>query len=100
MTGELVQWLAESARDGLAQGGQGWRDDGASHLTHWGFDLEDIRVPVKIWHGRQDRMVPVRHGEWLAANVPGAEAEISDDDGHLTVIGRIGEIHDWPLQHF
>ena len=70
-----------------------------SHLTSWGFDLRDIRVPVKIWHGREDWFVPVQHGQWLAANVPGAEADISDRDGHLTMIGRIGEVHDWLLQH-
>jgi pimeloyl-ACP methyl ester carboxylesterase len=99
MTGELAQWLADSARDGLAAGDQGWWDDGASHVTNWGFDLEGMRVPVKIWHGRQDRMVPVQHGEWLAANVPGAEADIGDRDGHLTMIGRIGEVHDWLLQY-
>jgi pimeloyl-ACP methyl ester carboxylesterase len=100
LTGELAQWLADSTRDGLAAGDQGWWDDGASHLTSWGFDLHDIRVPVKIWHGRQDRMVPVQHGQWLAANIPGAEADISDRDGHLTMFGRIGEIHDWLLQYF
>jgi pimeloyl-ACP methyl ester carboxylesterase len=100
MTGGLAQWLADSARDGLAAGDQGWWDDGVSHVTSWGFDLHDIRVPVKIWHGRQDRSVPVQHGEWLAAAVPGAEADISDSDGHLTMIGHIGEIHDWLLQYF
>ena len=99
LTGELAQWLADSAHDGLAAGDQGWWDDGVSHLTGWGFDLEDIQVPVKIWHGRQDRFVPVQHGQWLAANVPGAAADISDD-GHLSLIARIGEIHDWMLQYF
>ena len=99
MTGELAEWMASSTRDGLAAGDQGWWDDGVAELTSWGFDLRDIRVPVKIRHGRQDRMVPVQHGEWLAANVPGAEADISDRDGHVTMIGRMGEIHDWLLQH-
>ena len=99
MTGTLAQWLASSTQDGLAPGDQGWWDDGAAHLTAWGFDLHDIREPVKIWHGRQDRMVPVQHGQWLAANVPGAELEVSDSDGHLTLIGRIGEVHDWLLQY-
>ncbi len=99
LTGDLAQWLADSAHDGLAAGDQGWWDDGVSHLTDWGFDLEDIQVPVKIWHGRQDRFVPVQHGQWLAANVPGAAADISDD-GHLSLNARIGEIHDWLLQHF
>jgi pimeloyl-ACP methyl ester carboxylesterase len=99
LTGELAQWLADSAHDGLAAGDQGWWDDGVSHLTGWGFDLADIQVPVKIWHGRQDRFIPVQHGQWLAANVPGAAADISDD-GHLSLIARIGEIHDWLLQYF
>lgn len=99
-SGELARWLADSTHDGLAAGDQGWWDDGVSHLTDWGFDLGDIQVPVKIWHGREDRFVPVQHGQWLAANVPGAEADISDRDGHLSLNARIGEIHGWLLRHF
>jgi pimeloyl-ACP methyl ester carboxylesterase len=100
LTGDLAQWLLESHKVALSASDQGWWDNGAAYLTDWGFDLHDIRVPVKIWHGRQDRFVPVQHGEWLAANVPGAEADISDRDGHLTMIGRVGDYHDWLLQHF
>lgn len=100
LTGDLAQWLTETNKVALAPGEQGWWDDGAAQLTSWGFDLRDIRVPVKIWHGHQDRFVPVQHGQWLAAHVPGAEADISDRDGHLTMIGRIGEIHDWLIQYF
>jgi pimeloyl-ACP methyl ester carboxylesterase len=100
LTGDLARWLTETNKVALSAGDQGWWDDGAAHLTSWGFNLRDIRVPVKIWHGREDRFVPVQHGQWLAASIPGAEADISDRDGHLTMIGRIGEIHDWLLQHF
>jgi pimeloyl-ACP methyl ester carboxylesterase len=100
LTGDLGRWLTETHQVALSPGDQGWWDDGAAKLTDWGFDLRDMRVPVKVWHGRQDRFVPVQHGEWLAAAIPGAEADISDRDGHLTMIGRIGEIHDWLLQHF
>jgi pimeloyl-ACP methyl ester carboxylesterase len=100
LTGDLARWLTETQQVALAPGDQGWWDDGAAPLTSWGFDLADILVPVKIWHGRQDRFVPVQHGQWLAASIPGAEADISDRDGHLTMIGRIGEIHDWLLKHF
>ncbi len=100
LTGDLARWLTETHKVALAAGDQGWRDDGAAKLTSWGFDLRDIRVPVKVWPGREDRFVPVQHGQWLAASIPGAEADISERDGHLTMIGRIGEIHDWLLQHF
>jgi pimeloyl-ACP methyl ester carboxylesterase len=100
LTGDLLRWLTETHQIALSPGDQGWWDDGAAKLTDWGFDLGDIRMPVRIWHGRQDRFVPVQHGQWLAASVPDAEADISDRDGHLTMIGRIGEIHDWLLKHF
>jgi pimeloyl-ACP methyl ester carboxylesterase len=100
LTGEFAEFLASSQRDGLAPGDQGWWDDSVSHLTDWGFRLSDIQVPVKVWHGHQDHFVPVQHGQWLAAHIPGAQADISENDGHLTMARRIGEVHDWLLGHF
>jgi len=32
--------------------------------------------------------------------VPTTEAEFSDRDGHLSMIKRIGEVHDWLLKRF
>lgn len=100
LTGELARWNLATSKLAVSADDQGWWDNGAAYLSDWGFDLGDIDVPVKVWHGRQDRFVPVQHGEWLAANVPGAEAEISDRDGHLTMLGRAGDFHDWLLEHF
>ena len=51
----------------------------------WGFDLASIRVPVHVWQGRHDRMVPYEHGEWLAAHVPTAIPHLFEDQGHLTI---------------
>ena len=33
-------------------------------------------------------MVPLSHGEWLAANVKGARATRFDDEGHLSIVQR------------
>ena len=101
LSGAYAEHTVESIKDCLEPGAQGWCDDGLAHLSPWGFALDSIRVPVKVWHGRQDRFVPFQHGEWLAAHVPGAEAELTDNDGHLTLlVDRIPDVHEWLLSHF
>jgi pimeloyl-ACP methyl ester carboxylesterase len=101
LTGEFAEWLRRSAHDGLAPGDQGWWDDQVAHLSHWGFDLDTTSVPVKVWHGRHDQFVPFQHGQWLAEHVPGAESELSDDDGHLTLLAtKVGDVHNWLLDRF
>jgi pimeloyl-ACP methyl ester carboxylesterase len=51
----------------------------------WGCDLTTIGVPVRLWHGVRDRAVPVAHGRWLAANVPGIIAHLPESEDHGTV---------------
>jgi pimeloyl-ACP methyl ester carboxylesterase len=94
--GEMAAWLAYAIHDGLAPGSQGWWDDSRAHLDPWGFELADITVPVLLLHGRQDKIVPFGHGQWLAAHIPGVEARLLDNDGHMTLAEhRIGEVHAW-----
>jgi pimeloyl-ACP methyl ester carboxylesterase len=96
---ELASFLVTSMKDGLAPGYRGWWDDSCAHLGSWGFGFEDIRVPVQLWHGRQDRFVPFQHGQWLAQHIPGVDAHLTETDGHLTLEDRVPEVHAWLLQH-
>jgi pimeloyl-ACP methyl ester carboxylesterase len=98
-SGEFADWLVAGFHDGLATTDEGWWEDGVAHLEPWGFNLEEIAIPVQVWHGRHDQFVPFQHGEWLAAHVPGAEAHLTESDGHLTMVGRIPEIHRWLTRH-
>jgi pimeloyl-ACP methyl ester carboxylesterase len=95
MTGEFAEYEAESTRAGMKHGVWGWFDDDIELIKDWGFDLSDISCPVTIWQGAQDRMVPLAHGEWLAAHVPGARAKLLPDHGHLSLaLGHYGELLD------
>ena len=99
LSGELAGYLTCAERDALAPGSQGWWDDTCT-LRPWGFDLADITVPVLLLHGRQDMFVPFGHGEWLATHIPGVEARLLDDDGHLTLLqNRVPQVHAWLAEH-
>jgi pimeloyl-ACP methyl ester carboxylesterase len=101
LTGEFAEWLLRAEQLGLAPGDQGWWDDGAAQFSPWGFDIGSVRVPVKVWHGRHDRFSPFQHGQWLADHIPGAERALSGSDGHLTLVTkRMGDVHDWLIDHF
>jgi pimeloyl-ACP methyl ester carboxylesterase len=101
LTGEFAEYLAESTRRAIGQRLDGWIDDDFVFVNSWGFELDEIRVPVQLLHGAQDRFVPIAHGEWLAERIPGVDAHLSAEDGHLTIqLGRIGDVHAWLLEHF
>jgi pimeloyl-ACP methyl ester carboxylesterase len=92
-------YLVECFGTRLGERVDGWLDDDQAFVRPWGFELEDIDTPVLLWHGRHDRFVPPAHGDWLARRIPGAEARLTEDDGHLTLIERrIGDVHAWLLE--
>jgi pimeloyl-ACP methyl ester carboxylesterase len=98
LTPALTEFLYESTQLGLGPGADGWWDDDVAFIEPWGFELDAVRTPVLLLHGRQDQFVPFGHGEWLARHIPGVEARLSDDDGHLTLIERhLEEVHEWLL---
>lgn len=94
LTGEFADEIAQSFRRALLNGIDGWRDDDLAFAKPWGFDLESVDVPVAIWQGRQDRMVPFAHGQWLAEHVSGARVHLYDDHGHLSLVQQVDRILD------
>jgi pimeloyl-ACP methyl ester carboxylesterase len=89
LEGPIADFLAESARHALSTGIAGWRDDDLAFTADWGFDPAAITVPVSIWQGDQDRMVPFTHGQWLSAHIPGADSHLVPGEGHISLINQI-----------
>jgi pimeloyl-ACP methyl ester carboxylesterase len=80
---ELQSGWQASLRESLGEGVWGWVDDDLAFIKPWGFELEELRVPVEIRYGVADVLVPPGHGAWLAAHVPGAVATVDEGGGHL-----------------
>lgn len=92
LTGDFAAYVAASFRQAVANGIWGWFDDDLALTRPWRFDLASIEVPVAIWQGGQDRMVPFEHGRRLAAQVTSAEVHLEPDEGHLSLIDKLETI--------
>ncbi len=98
LTGELAEDLTADLRGSLSTGIDGWLDDDLALIKPWGFDLDEVATPVTLWHGTADQMAPVAEARRLAATVPGVIPHILDDEGHLSIYTRTGEMLDELLE--
>jgi pimeloyl-ACP methyl ester carboxylesterase len=76
------------------RGARGVVDDYATLSQPWGFDVEAITVPLPVWQGDADTMVPLAHAHALVERVPGARLTVFPGEGHLAPVTHIGEILD------
>lgn len=52
----------------------------------WGFSLQEVRMPVYVWHGEQDMIQPIGQGQILAQALPNARAKFYPNEGHVSLI--------------
>jgi len=79
---DVATVIRETTVEQSANGVWGWVDDDLAFTKRWGFDPSTISVPTAVWWGAADVLVPPQHGEWIAANVPGAKTRVRQDAGH------------------
>ncbi|MGN6687211.1 MAG: alpha/beta fold hydrolase [Actinomycetales bacterium] len=99
LTDGLADYMHAAMAAGGASGVDGWLDDDLAFVKPWGFSLADIRVPVLIFQGGVDLMVPAPHGDWLASALPHAETRLDSEAGHLATMQDIGAVTSWLLSH-
>lgn len=75
--------LARSLAEAFRQGGRGVAQDYTIEARPWGVDLDDIRIPVDIWHGEDDRLVSADAGRILAEAINPTTTHFEADAGHL-----------------
>jgi pimeloyl-ACP methyl ester carboxylesterase len=80
----VLERMRKSFREALASGTWGWVDDDLAFVKPWGFEVDEIRVPVQVRYGATDVLVPAAHGKWLARHVPNANVVIDREAGHLS----------------
>jgi pimeloyl-ACP methyl ester carboxylesterase len=91
LEGAYADECATAMRKGLAVSFDGWIDDDIAFVQEWGFDLSAISVPVHIWHGDDDFMVPQAHSYWLEKHIPGSQLNFVPGHGHISLVEKYSD---------
>ena len=90
---ELIQVLIASFREAFRKSLRWPTTDVVLYSRPWGFSLKDINIPVHLWHGEKDRIVPAAMARYLAKIIPNCHATFYANEGHFSIIlNRIHEI--------
>jgi pimeloyl-ACP methyl ester carboxylesterase len=77
--------IFESQRRAWRGSAEGVLADARIYAEPWGFALEDVRVPVRLWHGIEDRAFAVRLAEEIANRFPNCNARFIQNEGHYSL---------------
>lgn len=77
--------LFESQRHAWRGSADGVIADAQIYAQPWGFRLEDVDVPVRLWHGKEDRAFSFQLAEETAARLRNCVARIIDNEGHYSL---------------
>jgi pimeloyl-ACP methyl ester carboxylesterase len=84
--------MIRNAAEMYRQGSGGVYDEAICLARPFGFPIGGVSVPVRIWHGVQDRVVPVGMGKYLERHIASAVATYYRHEGHHFVYERWREI--------
>ncbi|MEV7213866.1 alpha/beta fold hydrolase [Kitasatospora cineracea] len=87
--------LHSTYRQAFRYGADGWIDDVLAFIADWGFAVESIRAPVRLWHGAEDRFSPVGHSAWLADHIPGAQLYLEPGAAHFGALKEMTDAIRW-----
>lgn len=83
----------ESQRLAWRASAEGVMADAEIYAQPWGFAIEDVRVPVRLWHGKEDRAFSVQLAEQMVRRLPNCKSRFVNDAGHYSLpIRHMSEI--------
>jgi Predicted Rossmann fold nucleotide-binding protein len=75
----------ESARQAWRSSAKGVMTDAEIYAVPWGFSLEEVRVPVALWHGSKDRTFATRLAKDVATRLPNCQFRVIEGAGHYSL---------------
>ena len=78
-------------REAMRQGTRGAFHESLLSVTDFGFRLQDIQMPVYLWHGGMDQNIPAEMARYAATAIPKCEAKFYPNEGHLSLFKKHAE---------
>lgn len=75
----------ESQRQAWRAGAEGLMIDAEIYAQPWGFSLEEITVPVRLWHGRKDRSFHWELARALGQRLTNGVTRLIENEGHYSL---------------
>ena len=89
---EVQDLLAKVLTEAFRQGSRGPAQDIVLLGRPWHFELRDVHVPVLLWQGEADVLVPPAMGRYMEAHLSSCIARYFPGEGHLLVLHHLPEV--------
>ncbi len=89
---QVRESLLESYALAFRQGTRGQVRDWAILATPWGFLPEEVKVPVRLYHGEIDDRVPLHHAQHLVSAIRDCKLTVYPGEGHMIIFERGEEL--------
>ncbi|MEO1396297.1 MAG: alpha/beta hydrolase [Cyanobacteria bacterium J06634_5] len=88
-----IEKSCEALNEGLRSGTRGTAYDLQLYFREWDFSLDEIRMPLTLFYGEEDKNVPLELVKRTAATLPTAQLVMYPNEGHISVVvNQIDEI--------
>lgn len=75
-------------------------DDARLLGRDWGFQLADVKVPVRWWHGDADPLLPIAGVQAAISRLQDAELTMRSGESHLGGFAKIDEVLEFMRSQF
>jgi len=82
---KIRQLIELDIREAFRQGPIGAAHEMRLYTRPWGFKLEDLKIPITIWHGDSDTIVPLEHSNYLHSHLPNSQLTIVPGEAHFSL---------------
>lgn len=74
--------------EAFRQGTRGAFHESLLSVTDYGFRIQNIQIPVLLWHGEADQNVPIAMARYAESAIPECEAKFYPNEGHLSLFKK------------